>query len=598
MSKDDDNDEEIDISNRDWRAFRAKLVMKDSKQSQLESSTQNAKPEEITYEDDLDGIGSLFSDEMTPMNKENFTPLEASQWAYDSGDIIEQGAVILGGVEQDFGFGLRQQYFHKAVILVVDHEETTFTKGIILNRPTDLLIVDENNNKWRIWFGGDVHNLSHYSPEICCIHSISGNTVVNEVSHTVMNDIKWTTFDDAKKLVNEGHADSKDFWVFAGYAGWGPNQLSGELKRKSWYMCATDSQTLLKELANQSSLTDPRDCGLDTWELLMSMIGRGEAAEECSGDFEDLMLMEWAREHLLSVEAGGNAGVRLKSEIVLSGGENMVQKVNPLKFSKEQVMDTKNFQIGSLIRASSAERSPFLLQNQEFHKSTILIISQEENVSIGAILNQPSTKSIEIELVDKRTGIKKCINIPVRFGGQYSIRGQSSFLWLHSKRELVEAKIGKPVGFQTGINICSQDEATSAISSGQARPLDFIVVSGLSVWISTEGGSLHDQVRSGKFEVVPAELIPNVWSSLLKQELLTNFNLMGNLAQSQEVWKAGGKTQANIVEEPLTSGIGEGFDEENDSLVYKTEVPVRNLSDDAKRSWVATFLLGAPSLGA
>jgi hypothetical protein len=101
---------------------------------------------------------------------------------------------------------------------------------------------------------------------------------------------KYTTFANAKALVKKGVATVKDFWLFAGYAGWGPLQLSGELDRKSWYMCATDSQTLLKELARQSSGVDPRDAGLETWELLMNMIGRGETAKKVNGKFDDLML--------------------------------------------------------------------------------------------------------------------------------------------------------------------------------------------------------------------------------------------------------------------------------------------------------------------
>lgn len=100
-------------------------------------------------------------------------------------------------------------------------------------------------------------------------------------------------------------ASPSDFWVFCGYAGWGPGQLMGELDRKSWYMVATDSQTLLQELAKQADGADPRDAGLDTWDLLMRMIGRGETADEYTGDFDDLIIKEWAREHLLSSEAGG-----------------------------------------------------------------------------------------------------------------------------------------------------------------------------------------------------------------------------------------------------------------------------------------------------
>ena len=38
----------------------------------------------------------------------------AAGFVYES-PLIEQGSVILGGTMQDFGFALRQQYFHKCV---------------------------------------------------------------------------------------------------------------------------------------------------------------------------------------------------------------------------------------------------------------------------------------------------------------------------------------------------------------------------------------------------------------------------------------------------------------------------------------------------
>jgi hypothetical protein len=168
--KDDDEDDDADLlgGEQDWRDFRAKLVMSESSSSSSSSSTSNNKKAVFTDDTDLDGIGSIFQDaapsSTSSSSSEAFvseegvelTPLDPSQWAYDSGKIIEQGAVILGGVEQDFGFGLRQQYFHKAAILVLDHEESTFTKGIILNRPTDLTLEDDINEgvKWRVWFGG------------------------------------------------------------------------------------------------------------------------------------------------------------------------------------------------------------------------------------------------------------------------------------------------------------------------------------------------------------------------------------------------------------------------------------------------------------
>jgi len=182
---------------------------------------------------DLDDIGGLFglttSDkkESTQRHKnhhdkqksrlDKMTPLDPTQWAYESGDVIEKGAVMLGGVDQEYGFGLRQQYFHKAAILVLDHDETTFTKGIILNRPTDLYLDDDINPglKWRLWFGGDVQGLNSPNPDIVCLHSIKSKTV-SDASVPVLNDIQWTTFENAKRLVQAGAADPEDFWVFCG----------------------------------------------------------------------------------------------------------------------------------------------------------------------------------------------------------------------------------------------------------------------------------------------------------------------------------------------------------------------------------------------
>lgn len=85
------------LEDDDWRTFRAKLVMG-------ETSTPSSSKSSKKDEGDLDGIGSLFQEEsiaeteFKPVTaKDTLTPLDPSQWAYDSGNVIEQGAVILGG---------------------------------------------------------------------------------------------------------------------------------------------------------------------------------------------------------------------------------------------------------------------------------------------------------------------------------------------------------------------------------------------------------------------------------------------------------------------------------------------------------------------
>lgn len=188
FAKPDDTEED----DEDWRAFRAKLVMSEKG---MTSSTSEAAPG--LDEDDLDGFGALFAEKSSNEKisepnfelPDGFTPLDPTQWAYDAGSIIEKGAVILGGAEQDFGFGLRQQYFHKAVILVLDHDEDTFTKGIILNRPSEKVMRDDDGGEWKVWFGGDVQGLDSILPDIVCLHSLRGEEA-REVSETVLKDIQ------------------------------------------------------------------------------------------------------------------------------------------------------------------------------------------------------------------------------------------------------------------------------------------------------------------------------------------------------------------------------------------------------------------------
>ena len=605
---DDCQDDEIDVSNQDWRAFRAKLVMQ-----------KTVDDEPMVQDGDVDGIGAMFASTTPKVPKtattakqtilQGMTPLDPSQWAYDSGTVIEQGAIILGGVEQEFGFGLRQQYFHKAAILVLDYDEKSFTKGIILNRPTDLTLEDDINQgiKWRVWFGGDVQGLNTKYPDIVCLHSLNSNQAM-KASVTVMNDIQWTTFDNAKRLVKAGAASPSDFWVFCGYAGWGPQQLMGELERKSWYMVATDSQTLLQELSRQTSGADPRDAGLDTWTLLMNMIGKEETAEEYSGDFDDLVLKEWAFRHLLSSEAGGGAGTSMLSPQGLPSTEELLN-MGAVDQMLERVAATargQNVVEGTLVRASSQPRSPFLLETQEMHKSIVLIISDDENISVGVILNRPSAKGLDVQMIDKTTRMKRTVVIPLRYGGQYAVKGSEPLLWLHSSTSLRAAGVGSEVGLnQNNIWKCTKDDVTSAISQGVATPDDFIVCSGVSVWTKGSRGiarGMQGEVQSRKFEVVPQELTQGVWDTLRKQQVLTKLNLVQCLSIGSAAWSIGGKiitgsNRASLDNEVAMSGLGENFDEEDDTFVFKSDTKVADISDMALRSWVATFLLGSPSLG-
>ena len=419
--------------------------------------------------------------------------------------------------------------------------------------------------------------------------------------------------------------NSRNFIWLKQYLGWGPGQLMGELDRKSWYMVATDSQTLLKELGRQSAASDPREAGLDTWTLLMNMIGRSQTAKEHSGDFDDLMLKEWALKNLLSSEAGGGAGEKdLLADAAEGMGLSFLQEPSKKKsdpfgrFIEKMKGGTRSTPVvdGTVVRASSADRSPFLLDGQEFHKSVVLVLSEDNGITVGAILNRPASKALDVQIKDKNSGKSTKVKIPLRFGGQYTVQGTESLLWLHCSDALRGARVGSPVGLdEDGIWKCTADDVISSIGRGLASPDDFIVISGVSVWSKVSGAmqtnGMQGEVDRGKFEVVPDSKIPSLWKALAKQDVLSTDNLTLNLEVAKEAWNAArsdsarngssensnGKAKNGVEEMAPIAGLGDGFDEEDDSLVFKSDMKVAKLSDDALRSWVTTFLLGLPSFG-
>lgn len=84
---------------------------------------------------------------LVAQEQESGTPAASNgSYAYET-PLIEQGSILMGGTKQVFGFALRQQFFHKSVMLLLQHDET-FTKRIILNRPSAI-----EQDGWRLWCG-------------------------------------------------------------------------------------------------------------------------------------------------------------------------------------------------------------------------------------------------------------------------------------------------------------------------------------------------------------------------------------------------------------------------------------------------------------
>jgi hypothetical protein len=211
-----------------------------------------------------------------------------------------------------------------------------------------------------------------------------------------------------------------------------------------------------------------------------------------------------------------------------------------------------------------------------------------------------------------KDGKSRQIEIPLRFGGPYAIRGEEPLLWLHCNSLLKATKVGEPIGSSPeGIWKCTVNDMMSALVNGLAAIEDFLVVTGVSIWTKDERAAVRGmtgEVNQGHFEPIEPYKTSLVWEELKRQTKLTPDNIDNNLQLALKAWEKAGGEEVNAamprpgngetVPPPPLAGIGENFDEEDDSLVFKSDKKVSQLADDALRYWIAAYLLGNPSLGA
>lgn len=457
-------------------------------------------------------------------------------FAYES-PLIEQGSVILGGTEQQFGFALRQQYFHKSVMLVLSHDKS-FTRGIILNRPSGREI-----DGWRIWFGGDVAEggtfhmagerdelgLMRSQREINCLHSLTGDQV-DRLSVPVIKGVSYTSLEAAETLVKEGVAKKEDFWVFVGYAGWGPGQLQGEVERDSWFLAAADSSVVLNTLLQQATKLPVPDAavvpsdGIDTWERLMNSIGRSAEVVRTRGSLPDRTLGEWTREHLSAELAQRKAA--------------LPEVLSPASQVDADVQERKSFE-GMILRAGQGTRR-FVLKDQFLHKGIVLVIHQTvAGICIAVVLNRATVNLVEFKL-DGRP--RRCIN----FGGENRLNNaemerqlgidKNGLMWLHHDRELGGRELAG-----SGVYQVPPMQAVGKIKAGEASIKDYLLVSGVMVW---RREWLEERIAAADFEPVPdaRALWPQVWALADA----SNLGRKGQLSDGSALWWAAGQLERGV----------------------------------------------------
>uniref|UniRef100_A0A7S3DWK4 Uncharacterized protein n=1 Tax=Entomoneis paludosa TaxID=265537 RepID=A0A7S3DWK4_9STRA len=606
----DDNPDRDDDDNSDWRAFRAKLV-----QQQQQSSNNNNNND------------------------------DPSSWTYNAGLLVEKGSLLISRVESSLGcHDLRQPYFAKCVILIIDHDDTNseeaFTQGIILNRPSnlqlqnqDIVYVDEEGNplfeqdenedddksdmSWNMFFGGDIAGLYDANPMISCLHNITTDAAQSVSDPILPGGVQLTSHLAARGLV-EASSDQgnkiqpHEFFTFYGFCGWDPGQLQREVERGSWYLVSTDPQTLWKELQSmKESNVDPRSVGLDMWERIIQKVegdpqpmnDGDKAPTSITGrnDFPTLMLKEWATEMLLLSNNNPHMDDTNDPEEAVTSTP-FLQDADIFR-ALAVAATPPTIVAGTLLRASPVQSgnsgtSPFLLQEQYLHKSILLVIQESDDFSVSVVLNLPTTESYVVELSNGQS-----VEFPIRYGGPggNDENAPQPLLWFHNHDTLKQVGIGKPLSsnnddHSNDVWTCSLDQVVEVLEGDLVPPSEFMVVQGFCVWEKSGSSSPDDapaggilgQVLSGNLNVVSdksknedeAKTQPtsdNIWSTLTQQTRLSEDSIQWNFERLIHTW--------NLAAKADDSSVPSRF-------VYDSNVQVSTLADDALMAWIKIFLLG------
>jgi putative transcriptional regulator len=141
----------------------------------------------------------------------------------------EKSKYLKGQLLLDSG-ELHGSFFQRTVLLVCQHDaEGAF--GLVLNRATgnkvgEAIVADlpDTLRECPLFVGGPVQPTA-----LSFLHS---DSFIPEA--TVLPNLSLGHSLDTLLDIGESYSGTKKVKLFAGYAGWSPGQLEGEMKRKAW----------------------------------------------------------------------------------------------------------------------------------------------------------------------------------------------------------------------------------------------------------------------------------------------------------------------------------------------------------------------------
>ena len=137
---------------------------------------------------------------------------------------------------------LRDFYFGRSVVLLVEHTSTEGTIGLILNKPIHLklnqVVKEFPENDFPLFLGGPVH------PErLFYVHTL-GNKVPGSIE--IIPGLYWGgEIKKLMELISLNLISPKDVRFFIGYSGWEPMQLAREMEETSWVVTQCQLETVM-----------------------------------------------------------------------------------------------------------------------------------------------------------------------------------------------------------------------------------------------------------------------------------------------------------------------------------------------------------------
>jgi len=133
--------------------------------------------------------------------------------------------------------------FRHTVVLICEHNHEQGTLGIILNRPTEVLLSDAlpqiavlKATSYQVFWGGPVQQQS--------ILMLFRLTKPPEEPKEVMTGVYLGAGPDTLSQVITKPNPTETFRAYAGYAGWAPGQLEYEMSLGSWGIVSADTTSI------------------------------------------------------------------------------------------------------------------------------------------------------------------------------------------------------------------------------------------------------------------------------------------------------------------------------------------------------------------